>query len=103
MTDVRLALGYGAFAIAAACALWDYQLGFENTKTYTAIAVAVYTILQGALALWISKVEEGTVYQGTAPSGQQVCAGPPPAREFRTDWDRSSLAAQQRRTSPSTG
>ena len=72
MTDVRLALGYGAFAIAAACALWDYKLGFDNTKMYTAIAVTVYTLLQGALALWITYVEDGAVYQGTAPSGEQV-------------------------------
>jgi hypothetical protein len=71
MTDVRLALGYGAFAIAAACALWDYKLGFENTKLYTAVAVAVYTLLQGGLAFWIGWVEEGTVYQGTTPSGDQ--------------------------------
>lgn len=71
MTDTRLALGYGAFAIAAACALWDYKLGFENTKLYTAVAVAVYTLLQGGLAFWIGWVEEGTVYQGTTPSGDQ--------------------------------
>lgn len=72
MTDVRLALGYGAFILAGACAAWDYKFGFEATKLYTAAAVIIYTLLQGALALWISKVEEGTVYQGTAPSGEQV-------------------------------
>ncbi|KAI6779713.1 Signal peptidase complex subunit-like protein [Emericellopsis cladophorae] len=73
MTDVRLAIGYGAFVIAAAAGGWDYYYGFENTKLYTAVAVAVYSLLQGALAFWISFVEQGTVYQGQAPnSGQKI-------------------------------
>jgi signal peptidase complex subunit 2 len=72
MTDVRLAIGYGSFAIAVACFLWDYQFGFENTKLYTAGAVAVYTLLQGALAFWTSRVEEGTIYQGRSPSGELI-------------------------------
>lgn len=72
LTDVRLALGYGAFAIAAACFGWDYKFGFENTKYYTAAAVAIYTLLNGFLTFWTSTVEKGTVYQGTAPSGERV-------------------------------
>ncbi|KAI1739528.1 microsomal signal peptidase 25 kDa subunit-domain-containing protein [Xylaria scruposa] len=72
LVDTRLALGYGAFAIAAACFLWDYKLGFENTKWYTAAAVALYTIINGALTVWISFVEKGTVYQGTASDGTKV-------------------------------
>lgn len=76
MTDVRLAIGYGSFVIAAACALWDYKLGFENTKIYTAVAVAIYTLLQGALVLWMGLVEAGTVYQGIAPSGEEVIYDP---------------------------
>lgn len=72
LVDTRLALGYGAFAIAAACFLWDYKLGFESTKWYTAAAVALYSIINGALTIWISFVEKGTVYQGKAPDGTKV-------------------------------
>ncbi|KAH6604325.1 microsomal signal peptidase subunit [Trichoderma cornu-damae] len=72
LSDVRLGLGFSAFAIAAACFAWDYKLGFENTKTYTAIAVAVYTILNGILTLWMVYVENGVVYQGTSPSGEKI-------------------------------
>lgn len=75
LTDVRLALGYSAFALAAATFLWDYKLGFESTKHFTAAAVAVYALLNGALTLWVLFVERGTVYVGTAPAsagGQTV-------------------------------
>lgn len=72
LTDVRLALGYGAFAISAACFAWDYKFGFESTKLYTAIAVALYTILNSALTLWIWLVEKNTVYEGVAPSGEKI-------------------------------
>lgn len=72
LTDVRLALGYSALIIAGACFAWDYKLGFENTKYYTAAAVAVYTVLNTALTLWIWKKEKGVVYVGTAPSGETV-------------------------------
>ncbi|CAG9944942.1 unnamed protein product [Clonostachys rosea f. rosea IK726] len=72
MIDVRLALGYSSFLLAAACALWDYQFGWEATKLYTAVAVAIYTVLSGALTLWTWKVEQGTIYQGKAPSGDDL-------------------------------
>lgn len=72
LTDVRLALGYSAFLLAAACFLWDYKLGFESTKYYTAGAVAVYTILNSALTLWIWLKEKGIIYVGTAPDGETV-------------------------------
>ncbi|KAI0478006.1 microsomal signal peptidase 25 kDa subunit-domain-containing protein [Xylaria cf. heliscus] len=72
LVDTRLALGYGAFAIAAACFLWDYKLGFESTKWYTAAAVALYSLINGALTIWISFVEKGTVYQGTAADGTKI-------------------------------
>ena len=74
LTDVRLALGYAAFLIAAACFGWDYQFGFEATKYYTAAAVAVYSLLNAVLTLWIWLKENGTVYVGTAPSGETVRA-----------------------------
>lgn len=73
LTDVRLALGYGAFFLAAACFLWDYQLGFERTKYYTAGAVALYSVLNSALTLWIWLKEKGIVYVGTSPNGETVC------------------------------
>lgn len=77
LTDVRLALGYSAFFIAAACFLWDYKLGFDSTKYYTAAAVGVYSLLNTALTLWIWLKEKGTIYVGTAPSGETVrSAGP---------------------------
>lgn len=74
LTDVRLALGYTAFFVSAACFLWDYMLGFESTKYYSAAAVVVYTILNSALTLWILLMERGIVYRGTAPNGDTVRA-----------------------------
>lgn len=73
---MRLALGYGAFAIAAACFGWDYKFGFESTKYYTAAAVATYALLNAFLTFWMSSVEKGTVYQGKAPSGEKVSFSP---------------------------
>ncbi|EGR46124.1 uncharacterized protein TRIREDRAFT_5066 [Trichoderma reesei QM6a] len=72
LSDVRLVLGYSAFLVSAACFAWDYKLGFESTKTYTAIAVAVYTLLNGLLTFWMMFVEKGVVYQGVAPSGDKI-------------------------------
>ncbi|KAK3330425.1 microsomal signal peptidase 25 kDa subunit-domain-containing protein [Apodospora peruviana] len=72
LTDVRLALGYSAFVVAAACFLWDFKFGFESTKYYTAVAVALYSLLNGVLTYWIFSVEKGTVYTGTAPSGETL-------------------------------
>ncbi|KAJ9137972.1 Signal peptidase complex subunit SPC2 [Pleurostoma richardsiae] len=72
LTDVRLALGYGAFFTAAACFLWDYKFGFDNTKYYTAAAVVLYSVLNGLLTLWIWAKEKGVIYVGTAPSGDTI-------------------------------
>ena len=59
----------------------NYKFGFESTKYYTAAAVVLYSILNGALNLWIWGKEKGTVYVGTAPSGERVsvyvCSGFP--------------------------
>jgi len=73
LSDVRLALGYTAFAICAATFYWDYKLGFESTKIYTAFAVALYTCINGALTFWIWGVEKGKVYIGTNKEGHKVC------------------------------
>ncbi|KAK0655574.1 microsomal signal peptidase 25 kDa subunit-domain-containing protein [Cercophora newfieldiana] len=72
LTDVRLTLGFSALAIAGACLAWDYKFGFDSTKYYTAAAVALYSLLNGALTLWIFYVERGTIYEGTAPSGDKL-------------------------------
>lgn len=85
LSDVRLGLGYSAFLIAAACFAWDYKLGFENTKIYTAVAVATYAILNGILSFWMMFVEKGVVYQGISPSGEKVLEG-----QSRSDGERKS-------------
>ncbi|KAH7354809.1 microsomal signal peptidase 25 kDa subunit-domain-containing protein [Rhexocercosporidium sp. MPI-PUGE-AT-0058] len=72
LTDTRLALGYSAFAICAATFYWDYKLGFDNTKYYTAVAVLLYTLLNGILTFWIWGVEKGTVYIGTNAAGDKI-------------------------------
>ncbi|KAI0009481.1 microsomal signal peptidase 25 kDa subunit-domain-containing protein [Xylariaceae sp. FL0662B] len=72
LVDTRLALGYGSFLIAGACFLWDWKLGFEGTKYYTAAAVAAYMVLNGILTYWIGFVEKGVVYQGVAPDGSKI-------------------------------
>ncbi|KAK3936479.1 signal peptidase complex subunit SPC2 [Diplogelasinospora grovesii] len=72
LTDVRLGLGYTALALAGACFLWDYKLGFENTKYYTAAAVLLYSVLNGLLTVWIMFVEKGVIYTGTSKSGDTV-------------------------------
>lgn len=103
LTDVRLALGYSAFGIAAACFLWDYKLGFENTKHFTAAAVAVYTLVNTALTLWITFREKGVIYEGTSPSGEKVwqftCHSHTSSNKSSP---RSRSAAPPRRMSPFT-
>lgn len=72
LTDTRLALGYGAFILAAACFGWDYKFGFDNTKLYTGVAVGVYALLNAVLTYWITMVEKGIVYQAKTPDGGKV-------------------------------
>lgn len=75
MEDFRLGLGYAALIVAAACFGWDYKLGWEATKLWTACAVGLYAALNGGLTLWVWLVEQGTVYQGTCPgkdAGRQL-------------------------------
>lgn len=69
---MRLALGYSAFSVAALCFLWDYKLGWDSTKHYTAAAVVVYMCLNGALTYWMTQREKNIIYEGTAPSGDKV-------------------------------
>ncbi|KAK7951442.1 Signal peptidase complex subunit SPC2 [Apiospora aurea] len=66
LVDTRLALGYTAFVIAGACFAWDYKFGFDNTKYYTAVAVAVYTVINTILTYWIAFVEKGIISIATS-------------------------------------
>lgn len=62
--DVRLALGYVAVIIAGATFAADYKLGWEATRSWTAVAVAVYVVLNSALTYWMYVVEKGLVFEG---------------------------------------
>jgi len=63
-TDVRLALGYVAVAIAGALFYADWKLGWDATKPYTLFAVVVYFALNSAFTYWIWFVEKGAVFVG---------------------------------------
>ena len=69
---MRLSLGYSAFFLAAACFAWDYKLGHDRTKYWTASAVFLYVVLNAAMTGWMQFVEKGVVYEGVAPSGETV-------------------------------
>ncbi|KAK0306843.1 signal peptidase complex subunit spc2 [Friedmanniomyces endolithicus] len=62
--DVRLAIGYASVIIAAATFAADYKLGWEATKTWTAVAVVAYALLNGAFTYWMWAVEKGCVFAG---------------------------------------
>ncbi|WPG98157.1 microsomal signal peptidase 25 kDa subunit-domain-containing protein [Acrodontium crateriforme] len=63
--DIRLAMGYVMVVIAGAIFVADYKLGWEATKTWTAVGVAAYTLLNGAFTFWMWGVEKGLVFEGT--------------------------------------
>jgi signal peptidase complex subunit 2 len=62
--DFRLAVGYTSVIIAGACFAADYKLGWEATKTWTAVAVAAYAILNGIYSYWMWAVEKGLIFEG---------------------------------------
>ena len=70
--DVRLAIGYASVVIAAATFAADYKLGWEATKTWTAVAVVAYALLNGAFTYWMWAVEKGCVFDGVR-EGKKVC------------------------------
>lgn len=72
LSDVRLALGYSALVVAGATFAWDYKLGWDSTKYYTAAAVAIYMVLNSALTYWMWFVENGNIYVGTSPKGEKI-------------------------------
>lgn len=69
-TDVRLALGYTAVAIAGALFYFDWKFGWEASKPYTAPAVVAYFLLNGAFTYWMWFVEGGVVYEGEGKTGK---------------------------------
>ncbi|KAF8432091.1 microsomal signal peptidase 25 kDa subunit-domain-containing protein [Terfezia claveryi] len=64
ITDIRLALGFTACAIAAVAFYYDYKFGFEAAKTVTLYSVVSYFALNTLLTYWIWGVEAGTIYVG---------------------------------------
>jgi hypothetical protein len=72
-TDVRLALGYVAVAIAGALFYFDWKYGWDASKPYTAPAVVAYFALNGAFSYWLWFVEKGVVYEGEGKTGR-VCS-----------------------------
>lgn len=72
LTNIRLALGYAAVAIAAATFYTDWKLGWDATKSYTMAACVLYFILNSFLTYHIWKVEAGRVFVGTREGGQKA-------------------------------
>lgn len=70
--DFRLIVGYIAVAIAAGTFVADYKLGWEATKTWTALAVGLYTALNGVFTFWLYYVEAGLVFEGSRGQ-KKVC------------------------------
>jgi len=50
--------------ISAVAFGFDYQLGFEKTKYWTAVAVVLYFILNSGFMLWTTYVEKDLVFTG---------------------------------------
>jgi len=65
-TDVRLAIGFTACAIAGAAFYCDffYTVTFEKAKELTFYAVIAYFVLNTILTWWIWGVEGGKVFIG---------------------------------------
>jgi hypothetical protein len=74
-TDVRLALGFSAVAIAGALFGVDWKLGWEVTKPWTLPAVLAYMVLNGAFTYWLYRVEGDKIYVGER-KGSKVCFSP---------------------------
>jgi len=64
LSDIRLAIGFSACAIAAGAFYYDFQVGFEASKTVMLYAVISYYVLNTLLTFWILWVETGAVYIG---------------------------------------
>ncbi|KAL1954690.1 hypothetical protein VTO42DRAFT_794 [Malbranchea cinnamomea] len=71
-SNVRLALGYSAVAIAAVSFWQDYTRGWEATRPWIFSAVVAYFVLNFVLTIWILLVEAGQVFEGTTEKGEKV-------------------------------
>ena len=90
-TDVRLALGYSAVVIAGVLFYFDWKLGWEATKPYTAPAVVAYFLLNGAFSYWLWFVEKGVVYEGEGKTGKVRSSSPSAACRLHKTADRLTL------------
>ena len=63
-SDVRLALGWSAVAIAGVLFYFDWKFGWDATKAWTLPSVLVYFLLNGAFTYWIWFVEKSIVFMG---------------------------------------
>jgi Microsomal signal peptidase 25 kDa subunit (SPC25) len=72
LSNVRLAVGYSAVIIAAATFYFDWKLGWDATKYYTAGACVLYFILNSFLTVWIWRFEAGKVFVGIREGQQKV-------------------------------
>ncbi|KAK9480976.1 microsomal signal peptidase 25 kDa subunit [Lipomyces japonicus] len=64
LVDARLAIGFSSVLVALVVVAYDYFVGFEAAKTYTAIGVSIYFALNIAFTGWIVFIEKGTIFQG---------------------------------------
>ncbi|KAF8241549.1 hypothetical protein K440DRAFT_624105 [Wilcoxina mikolae CBS 423.85] len=64
LTDIRLAIGFSACAIAGITFYYDYIYDFDRTEEYTLYAVIAYMALNTLMTWWIWRVEGGKVYIG---------------------------------------
>ncbi|KAF2197806.1 hypothetical protein GQ43DRAFT_190151 [Delitschia confertaspora ATCC 74209] len=69
-TDVRLALGFSAVAIAGTLFYFDWKHGWDVTKPYTLPAVIAYFVLNTVFTAWVYLVEGGSVFEGEGKSGR---------------------------------
>jgi len=74
--NIRLALGYAAVIISGATFYYDWTMGWDKTKYWTAWAVLAYFLLNGAFTYWIWVVEKGIVFEGSRSDGGKVRYAP---------------------------
>ncbi|KPV73100.1 uncharacterized protein RHOBADRAFT_3370, partial [Rhodotorula graminis WP1] len=62
--DVRLALGWSSVAVAAATGYYGYRTPFNDSTLWVSLGVALYVVLNTALALHVALVEKNTIFEG---------------------------------------
>ncbi|KAK6596889.1 signal peptidase complex [Botrytis cinerea] len=76
LSDARLAIGYASVLVCGACFYWDYTYGFEPTKSYTAIAVGIYFILNTFLTFWLFYIYEAAKGRSGQPKEERTLRKP---------------------------